>query len=100
MTTTINKGTTTNQQNETSAEAPSSELLVPVEELIAHPYNVRADAGDLDGLVASIRGVGFLQAISLTNLPDCGFGVVFVSRRLAAAKAAAENDTKAAVREL
>ena len=39
MTTTTNKGTTATEQNETSAEAPSSELLLPVGELIAHPYN-------------------------------------------------------------
>lgn len=56
-----------------------------VTELTAHPANVRTNLGDLDELTLSIRQVGILQPLTVTEHPDSGYVLLAGHRRLGAA---------------
>lgn len=60
---------------------------VPVTRLHAHPDNVRDDLGDLNELRDSIRAVGLLQPLVISEWPRA-YTVIDGHRRLAAAKLA------------
>ncbi|HET8642564.1 MAG TPA: ParB/RepB/Spo0J family partition protein [Pseudonocardiaceae bacterium] len=77
-------------------------LEVPVQDVVAHPDNVRADVGDVDELAASVTEQGILQPLTVVGIDaylasnptrtdnlDAGRWVVIAGhRRLAAARLA------------
>lgn len=58
---------------------------LPVQQLTAHPGNVRDDIGDLTDLARSIREHGILQPLTVTEHPDGGYLLIAGHRRLGAA---------------
>jgi ParB family chromosome partitioning protein len=61
---------------------------LPVDDLFAHPGNVRDDLGDLTDMASSIREHGILQPLTVTERPEGGHLVLAGHRRLAAARLA------------
>jgi len=71
---------------------------LPLDQIYAHPRNVRRTVGDVDELAASIKGVGILQP--LTVAPQDGRYIVIAGhRRLAGAQAAGLTEVPCVVRE-
>lgn len=58
---------------------------LPIEQLTAHPGNVRHEVGDLSELALSIREHGILQPLTVTEGPDATFLLIAGHRRLGAA---------------
>lgn len=61
--------------------------LIPLDQIHPHPDNARADLGDLSELAASIRAVGLLQPLVVTQVRN-GWRIVDGHRRHAAARLA------------
>ena len=71
---------------------------LPLDQIYAHPRNVRRTVGDVDELAASIKGVGILQP--LTVAPQDGRYILIAGhRRLAGAQAAGLTEVPCVVRE-
>lgn len=76
----------------------STLATLPVEDIDAHPRNVRREVKDLEEIAASIKAVGILQP--LTVAPQDGRYVLIAGhRRLAAAQKAGLTEVPAVIRE-
>lgn len=76
------------------------DAAMSVDQIVPHPGNVRADVGDLDELVASIRVKGILQPLLVAPHPsrEGDFVLLAGHRRLAAAKRAGLRTVPATIR--
>jgi ParB/RepB/Spo0J family partition protein len=75
--------------------------VLPIDQLVPSPGNLRRDLGDLEGLAASIKADGVLQALLVTpDFPDSGRWMVLAGhRRLAAARMAGLTGVPCMIRE-
>lgn len=76
------------------------DAAISVDQIVPHPRNVRADVGDLEELVASIRVKGILQPLLVAPHPsrEGDFVLLAGHRRLAAAKRAGLRTVPATIR--
>jgi ParB family chromosome partitioning protein len=85
--------------------APAAYELVPINEIIPAPDNVRKDLGDLDGLVASIQSVGLIEPLALERCDssdhgaDHRFHILAGERRWTAARRAGLAEVPCMVRD-
>jgi ParB/RepB/Spo0J family partition protein len=82
-----------------TAAAQDQLLVVPIGKVIPAKDNPRRKVGDVDELAASIRAVGLLEPLVVTNGGDT-YALVAGARRLAGAKKAGLAEVPVIVREL
>jgi ParB-like nuclease domain len=73
------------QNSGTHAADETGRMLIPVEQLAAHPGNVRSDLDLNPEFCASVAEAGVRVSLLITKTPDGGYRVIEGHRHLAAA---------------
>ncbi len=84
----------------TGTDTPTGYAVIPIEQVAANPNQprIRFDEEALSGLADSIREVGVLQPISVTQVDSGAYRLIAGERRLRAAKRAGLTEIPAVIR--
>jgi ParB family chromosome partitioning protein len=82
-----------------SGVAKRGRLVVGLDKLVEDPKNERKTFRNMDGLIASIKGVGMVEPITVTDQNNGTFQIVTGHRRFRAAKAAGLDSVEVLIRE-